>query len=332
MQMKHEYSDDCILDINRPVIDCHPVETGRYIIPTIEISRMFQKVSTWIKYRNPGGIIYGRPRIGKTWATKFLIKTLPKVLGGDLPVYHITSLHEKIASPGIFFEHLLKDVGHEVVYSGKTNVKRERLYKFLLHKGDSSKHKRIVMFIDDAQCLLELQYGWLMDIYNQLNQEGITLTTILVGQKELIHQRSAFKLAQKHQIIGRFMTQDHQFSGLKTLEDIQICLRGYDQGVEYPENSGWSYTRYFFPEEFACGERLENCTKDIFDLFNEIRNKERIFTEFEIPMQYLITAIEYAFLEYGANGRIEGWLNKTIWKEAIEMSGYIQAESYNPQD
>ncbi|QHW31132.1 hypothetical protein GZH47_09875 [Paenibacillus rhizovicinus] len=37
------------------------------------------------------------------------------------------------------------------------------------------------------------------------------------------------------------------FSGAKTVTDFQICLKGYDT-IEYPEGSGWSYARYYYPE------------------------------------------------------------------------------------
>lgn len=50
-----------------------------------------------------------------------------------------------------------------------------------------------------------MHYDWLMDLFNELEQYGITLTTILVGQKELVYQRSVFISGEKFQIVGRFM-------------------------------------------------------------------------------------------------------------------------------
>jgi hypothetical protein len=39
----------------------HPIETGRYLLLTNEIEKLFSTVKNWIDRRSPGGIIYGRP-------------------------------------------------------------------------------------------------------------------------------------------------------------------------------------------------------------------------------------------------------------------------------
>lgn len=100
-----------------------------------------------------------------------------------------------------------------------------------------------------------------MDLYNDLDHYGITLTTILVGQKELVHQRSAFINGEKFQIVGRFMRQEYQFKGITSLNDLKICLMGYDDYCEYPSNSNWSFTKYFLSDSFI------KCVK----IFNKAR-------------------------------------------------------------
>ncbi len=66
----HNLQDD-----QRPYVPkgVHPIETGRYLIATNEIERMYQTISKWIQNRSPGGIIHGRPRIGKTRAINYLL-------------------------------------------------------------------------------------------------------------------------------------------------------------------------------------------------------------------------------------------------------------------
>jgi len=55
----------------------------------------------------------------------------------------------------------------------------------------------------------------------------------------------------------------------------------------YPEDSDWSFTRYFFPEGLAKGEHLEKESKRLYNLFIEIRKEHGVSTEFELPMEYL---------------------------------------------
>lgn len=316
-------------DLNRPIISAgtHPIETGQYLIPTNPVLKLYKEVCRWINYRIPGGIIYGRPRLGKTRAIEFLMRALPQQYGRNFPVFHIKSLHSKMATENVFFETLLKDVGHGIPFSGKPSIKRDRLCKFLWEKGDMSQHKRVVMFIDEAQCLHDLHYGWLMDIYNELDRARICMTAILVGQDQLLHQRTAYMRSHQEQIIGRFMVQDHRFTGIKAAEDLRICLRCFDEISEFPEASGWSFTRYYFPEAFACGDRLEHFTDEIYDLFSSFHREAKLSSNIEIPMQYLMMTIEFALREYGVGGEEQArWLNKTMWKEAIRSTGYINAE------
>ncbi|WP_324617856.1 P-loop NTPase family protein [Cohnella cholangitidis] len=227
---------------------------------------------------------------------------------------------------GSIFEDILRDIKHAHPSSGKASHKRDRLTKFLLETVDASKQHRLVFFLDDAQRLVEMQYGWLMDIYNELDSNGIFLTAILVGQKELIHQRSAFQLANKLQLVGRFMIDDYKFSGIKTLDDVQTCLAGYDQYSDYPVGSGLSFTRYFFPDAFERGMRLEDCATDLFESFASARNEAGLFKISEIPMQYFTLTIDYVLRRFGRNGHDLERLSKTQWSDAIKHSGYIQSE------
>jgi hypothetical protein len=246
--------------ITRPFVPAgtHPIETGRYLIGTVEISRLYEVVTQWIENRIPGGIVYGRPRLGKSRALSFLMHILPADYNNRLSIYDLSSYQSKSPTERSFYEDLLSGVGHDLAFRGSTSEKRVRLVRYLIEQGIRLENRRIVFFMDDAQRLSELQYNCLMDIYNDLDKAGIQLTVILVGQPELLHQRSAFIRTKKTQIVGRFMTQDHEFTGIQNLEDLKYCLTGFDQESEYPVGSGWSFTRYFFPEAFNDGHRLEH--------------------------------------------------------------------------
>lgn len=317
-------------NISRPYIPkgTHPIETGKYLISTNEIDRMYQTVIRWIENRIPGAIIYGRPRLGKTRAITYLINCLPQDFGEKMPIYHIRCRKYKNPNENTFFEDLLNSVGHSIISSGKPNMKRTRLIRFLVERADFSGNNKIVFFIDDAQRLVEIHYDWLMDIYNELDHYGITLSTILVGQKELVHQRSAFINGEKFQIVGRFMSQEYQFKGIETLNDLRICLMGYDDNSEYPSNSNWSFTKYFFSESFTRGYRLQHSAEELLEIFIDLRREYGLPQKIEIPMQYVTLTIEYALKRFGENGLNLQMLERTHWKEAIDNSGYIQSELY----
>lgn len=317
------------LSNQRPFLpkDTHPIETGKYNIPTNEINKLYDKVKSSIQNRLPGTVVHGRPRLGKTRAISYLLRTLPADFE-NLPMYTLLCREHSKPNEDVFFTEILKDVGHGLFASGKAPVKRDRLMKFLLERADAAGQSRTVFFIDDAQRLHELQYNWLMDICNELDRFGVNLTVFLIGQNELLNQRSVFFEEEKFQIIGRFMVEPYKFYGVKTLEDLYECLICYDVDSIYPADSGWTFTRYYFPKAFEHGFQLHKYAAELHDVFITLRQEAGISKPFEIPMQYLTRTVEYALKTYGCEGEDVEDITRTQWKAAIKSSGYIEAEIY----
>ncbi|WP_339372008.1 ATP-binding protein [Paenibacillus elgii] len=325
----------------------HPIETGKYLIATKEVIRMYSEIKQWIENRAPGGIAYGRPRLGKTRAVRYIRNELPLDFGEGLPIFQLNCRQNNRPNENLFYEELLSDFGHALPYKGRVTMKSERLINFLKLKAEESGTRRVVIFVDDAQRLEDLHYNVLMDIHNKLDQDGITLTTILVGQPELEHRRSAFVHAKQAQIVGRFMVHEYKFSGIKSLIELETCLAGYDEVSEYPDDSGWSFTRYYFPDSFVPtkqgeslmetdetqkpkpkGFRLKNYAEEVYTLFDDLRKQAGIKKKLEIPMQYLALSVEYLFKKYGVDGKRIDYLNLEHWNEAIRRSGYLENEFY----
>lgn len=60
-----------------------------------------------------------------------------------------------------------------------------------------------------------------------------------------------------------------------------------------------------------------------------MRREANIPGEFEIPMQYLTTTIEFILTQYGFDGINVDALTKEEIESAIEFSGYINSETYS---
>lgn len=304
----------------------HPIETGKYLIATNEIDKLCYIVSNWIENRFPGAIIYGRPRLGKTRAISYLLKVFPDDLKENVPIFHIRCRSYKNSRENNFFEDLLIGVGHSLASEGRPSEKRERLKNYLIMAAEKSMQNKIIFFIDDAQKLNTMEYDWLMDVYNELDEHAITLTTILVGHEELIDQRKKLIKQKQLQIIGRFMSDSYHFRGLKNLDDFKILLDEYDSGTEFPVNSNIPFTRYFFRDEFAKNFALSNYAEDIYNEFRLIQIEKGLSKEKEIPMQYAVLTIEFILKKYGVNGERLNALSKQHIRMAIMSSGYVQSE------
>lgn len=173
---------------------------------------------------------------------------------------------------------------------------RNQIVNLMMEKAEKSRLRRIILIMDEAHRLTEFHFNWLMDIYNQLDREKISMSVISVGQEELLGRRTFFLEQKKSQIIGRLMTHEHRFFGLTSLEEIKRVLRCYDSPdiSSYPEDSGWSYTRYFFPEGFDKGHRLEKDADTIYQQFMALQREYGVSSDLEIPMKYFAYSVENA--------------------------------------
>ncbi|MDF9839680.1 MULTISPECIES: ATP-binding protein [Paenibacillus] len=311
-------------------IGTHPIEQGHYLMPTKEVLRLMVKITNIVDSRLPGMIVYGRPRLGKTYALRFAIENLPTSIGVPLPILMANSNSYKVPNEEKFYYDLLSDFKFPFPAVRKPAEMRRQIVNLMLEKAEKSKMRRIILIMDEAHRLTEFHYNWLMDIYNQLDRENVSMSVISVGQEELLSRRTFFLEQKKSQIIGRFMTHEHHFYGIRSVEEMMLVLKCYDSAEIscYPQNSDWSFTKYFFSDAYNNGERLEKEGKNLFNLFEKIRKEHGVRSVFEIPMEYFAFTVENALKKNGSHGDSQYWLTEPLWREAIESSGYIESEIY----
>lgn len=316
-----------MLDKPRIPVGTHPIEQKQYILPTLEILRLMDVVKQIITNGLPGMIVYGRPRLGKTFSTLFAVNYLPVDLGMPIPIFLAECKQYKAPNEEKFYRDLLIDFKFNYTAKKDPVQLRQQIVNLFQEKAERTPLRRVVLVMDEAQRMTEWQYNCLSDIYNQLVRERISMTVISVGQDELLDRRSFFLINKKAHIIGRFMPREHQFHGIRSEKELTFCLKNYDVS-EYPDESGWSYTRYFFPDAFAAGRRLGDFGKDLYDLFIEVRKEFGLKGKLEIPMEYLAFTVEIALKTFGTHGKCNEWITIGQWREAIKNSGYIESEIF----
>lgn len=141
---------------------------------------------------------------------------------------------KKTPSEDGFFTTLLEAAGHEGALTGSATRKRRRLLERITELVDASGYNWFVIFADEAQRLKVIEYEWLRDVHDCLERKGIRMITLLVGQPQLLNQKSAFRQSNQTQIVLRFMISEMRFDGLADLPSVAACLQGYDDAV-YPE-------------------------------------------------------------------------------------------------
>lgn len=243
------------LEIPRPVDpSLHPLVTGNYRIATPAIDAFYELVVRCLRYRIMGALIYGPSRIGKTRAIEYvrrlLARNYPRITS-----YHAQCEHKPRHAEGPFCANLLEAVGDPDPNAGSNPSKRMRLTLRIRQAASIGGSGVVLLFCDEAQRYDDNEYEWLRDVHDGLDRQQIKLFTFLVGQQELLSQKTAMQVAGKTRIVARLMVEELAFYGIRNAEDVATYLNGYDQ-TAFPEGSRWSFTRFYVPQAFDAGYRL----------------------------------------------------------------------------
>jgi hypothetical protein len=196
------------IEMPRPIEpSMHPLYTGNYRIATPAIQEFYDLVIRCLHYRITGALIYGPSRIGKTRSIEYLrlllARNYPK-----LTSYHAQCEHKPRHAEGPFFANLLEAVGDPDPNAGSNTSKRMRLSLRIREAATRAGSGTVLLFCDEAQRYNENEYEWLRDVHDALDRQQIKLFTFLVGQQELLAQKTSLQMAQKTQIVARLMVED----------------------------------------------------------------------------------------------------------------------------
>lgn len=298
----------------------HPLLQDNAIFPTKALEDFINILRHWFDNLLPGGIVYGNQRIGKTQALRFLINNIEYCLGADIPVTFLSAWEPTPTSvtENRFFGELLYALGYAIPNSGTAGIKRRRAIDFIIDKTRAKREHRYLLLIDEAQWLSRSQLRYLMDVHNQLKFANIRLITILVGQPELLLMKNELRTLKERHLLGRFMTDSHEFQGLQNLDDLKRIMRSLDTESEFPKGSGCSYTKFFAPIAFEKGWRLEQHAEVTWRVLNEMLSTVGMTRLGEgLPMQPFTAYFIWLFLTIQRMDSSEFILNEGIIERGI---------------
>ena len=308
----------------RPIkIGEHPVAKKRYRIPTPAIEQFYSLFQRCIQLSIPGAIVYARTRFGKSSAIVYSQWLLAEE-HPSLPVLRIRIEHKRFASEIAFFSAFLTAAQHRATSGRDATKLRQRLKQRLLEIADGNQSSAILMFLDEAQHLGATEFEWLRDIHDELDDEGINLILIFVGQPALHAKKSLFQRDGDEQIVGRFMTEELRFAGIESPDDCATCLQGYDH-QEFQADSGWPHTRFFYPKAFTAGLRMATEGDVLWRAFDDEHKRAQQAGALEIPMEYFTRAVHWIFLQGPQFDAADFAFSRELWDQAVEASGYRRA-------
>ncbi|WP_415869523.1 hypothetical protein [Burkholderia ubonensis] len=114
--------------------------------------------------------------------------------------------------------NLLEAVGDHAPNAGSNSTKRMRLTLRIREAAARAGSGTVLLFCDEAQRYNE--YEWLRDVHDVLDRQQIKLFTFLVGQPEILAQKTALQIAGKTQIVARLMVEEMAFYGILNVDDV----------------------------------------------------------------------------------------------------------------
>jgi hypothetical protein len=298
----------------RKMYKSHPMVTHEYRIITPIIESAYRLIRDRVFMRKTGTFMYASPRMGKSTCAEAIRALLQREFPDVCIMGHImedSGRHETSLYVNILHSQGLSTPTRPVYHS----VQRT-LITHILTRLDLVKGNQYVLVIDEMQHLQEPEYDRLAALHNKLGDLGIRMTTIGFAQPEILDVRSALRRGQKSYVLARFLAEPIPFDGCVSKSDLEKILKAYDEVQHYPEDTDYTYTKFFAPEAFENGFRLVDYASTIWSKLKSAAGK----SSDSIPMEHLCLTIEYLLLSSFELDNSKYKLSENQIDDAVEAS------------
>lgn len=239
----------------------HPLVTRDYSLYTPPIQRMVNQLAFWIDNQVEGATIYGPSRYGKSSAVDHWVQTLlSERFQNTLPMVVWSHTDAGGAnSVGRFYASLLHASKHPLAKATRSPLSRqhmllERWYSLARRGGG----RFLILIIDEAQGMTQREWLWLVELHSLLEKENLRLCVFSIASLQFFDEPMALAMVGGAHVAARFMLSSERFHGIAGLDELACVMAGYDEGTEWPAQSGLSFTAGVATQAWAAGFRLES--------------------------------------------------------------------------
>ncbi len=296
----------------------HPLYSPRWLtFETEQVSYLRKQIQMWIYTGVTGAIVVGNARTGKTTAMERIRKDLTNLRNNETIKSHVINI--PVMDVGNV-SNTLRALHRSIGENPKTSLRVEHIRTEVLEYFTDmalSHNTNLVLFIDEFQRLKMKQIEVFADLQNEMALRGATLTALFFGNlKQSRTNIESSSLPEYDHLRGRFFNQVHNFSGLRSREEVKKCLKCYDS-LRFPVDSGPTYTEWFLPSDFQNGFRLENLASSIWKVFSGMAMKSGFKSW---PMFYFINTINPLLINYLPHAGVGNYCDDMVIK-CIDVSG-----------
>lgn len=299
----------------------HPLfDPSQLHFETRQTQKLAEVFNRWIWTGAIGGRVLGDARIGKTTALEVVAGKLSNRAGMALP-HHIfyVPLRDKSSIASLYRNLCLSvnlNVGSQTS-SQNADLLANDFTQYIVDTVTAHDTNTFVLLVDEMQRLTPKQLYAFSELYDLLRLSKINLITFFIGNKqESTRLIEDIEQVQYTHIKKRFFSQNCNFKGLTSKEDIAFCLAQYDR-CTFPEGSDISYTQFFMKEDWEKGFRLESLTEEIWTAYCELKRR---FDLSDWGMQYFVSTINTLLIDYLPKDGLENFCQDTV-SACIDLSG-----------
>lgn len=299
----------------------HPVIAKEYTVLTPMITETYIRLRDRVWMRRTGTVMYAETRIGKTTCLDsvevFLKKDFPEVF----IVSFIADDGRRSTSPNSgAMKDILDAIGIRDPKKKETKEHIRDLVAYVSVNLAGRSAKQFVLLIDEMQLLSRTDFTALLVVHNRLKKLKIAMSTIGFAQPEILNTLATFRSANADQLIARFLHEPIQFSGCLSEGDLRVILVAYDFEKHYPDDSDWTYTRFFFPKAFSAGLRISDYCTEIWEALLKAATPS---ANSSVRMENVSATIEYLLAANRKYDENSFRFSDEMIEAAVEASGII---------
>ncbi|MDP3211572.1 ATP-binding protein [Methylotenera sp.] len=273
------------------LLDEHPIVTKKYLVVTPTIKRVYSLIRERVWMRRTGTFLFAMPRMGKSTCAE----AVQDILEAEFPkIFTILFAAEKRkqSDSGLLIDILRADklpVHSRTPYKDLFNHLITHIKVNISERGGA----QFILLIDEMQLLSELDLNVLLVLHNRLELDKIKMTTIGFAQSDIQHLRSALHATKAQNLLARFLSEPIPFDGCANKKDLEEILNEYDNSLVYPDDTEFTYTRFFLPIAYSNGFRMNEYADPIW---TALKRASKPLEEQSVPVQHLFRTIEYLLL------------------------------------
>lgn len=297
----------------------HPLVTREYSLFTPAIAKMVEIVAHWLDEQVDGATLFGPSRFGKSSAVDHWLQSLlSERFGGHVPlvIWSHTSCGGA-SSVGQFHAHLLLASRHPLAKAIRSPLERQHmLIERWTALASQDGGRFLVLVIDEAQGMTQREWLWLVELHSLLEKDHIRLCVISIASLQFFDEPIGLALSGGAHVAARFMLCAKPFHGVCGAQELKFVLSGYDEGTEWPQGSGRSFTAGLAPEAWAAGFRMAEQAEGLFQAMQDDL-PTKYAGPLEFPMKTVAQCARHALLRIAGGANPSDVTSPASWRDIV---------------